>query len=62
VQRGENPVTGMPFIRWREIRIKPLAEDTRTKEEPRILRPKKEKPRRKPHKSLIEKVKEFLKW
>ena len=62
VQRGENPVTGMPFIRWREIRIKPLAEDTRTKEEPRILRPKKEKTRRKPHKSLIEILRGIVKW
>lgn len=62
VRRGENPVTGMPYIRWKEIRIKPLSGAAPKGEEPRRLTPKKESPRRKPHKSLIEKIKELLRW
>ncbi len=62
VRRGENPVTGMPYIRWKERRIKPIRGEAPKAGEPRRSTPKKEKPRRKSHKSLIEKVKEFLKW
>lgn len=62
VRRGENPVTGMPFIRWKEIRIKPLRGEVPKTGGSRRTTPRREKPRRKPHKSLIEKVKEFLKW
>lgn len=62
VRRGENPVTGMPYIRWKEIRIKPISGATPKSGELRRLTLKREKSRQKPHKSLIEKVKEFLKW
>ena len=62
VRRGENPVTGMPYIRWKERRIKPLRGEASKTGESRKSTPKREKTRRKPHKSLIERVKEFLKW
>ena len=62
VRRGENPVTGMPFIRWKEIRIKPLSGAVPKSGEPRRSKPKKEKPRRKPHKSLIEILRGIVKW
>lgn len=62
VRRGENPVTGAPYIRWKEIRIKPLRGETPKTGELRRSTTKKESPRRKPYKFLIEKIKEFLKW
>ena len=62
VRRGENPVTGMPYIRWKEIRIKPIRGEASKMGEPRRSKPKKEKPRRKPHKSLIEILRGIVKW
>ena len=61
VKRGENPITGMPYIRWKEIRINPQCEAAPKREEPREKRPKKGGLLRKAHKALLKIKERFLK-
>ena len=61
VKRGENPITGMPYIRWKERRIKPQSAVVPKREEPREKRPKKGGLLRKAHKALLKIKERFLK-
>lgn len=61
VRRGENPVTGMPYIRWKERRIKLSCEGVPKREKPHELKPKKEGFLRKAQKALMKIKTRFLK-
>ena len=61
VRRGENPVTGMPYIRWKEIRIKPISGAVPKSGEPRKQKPKREGFFQKAHKALMKMKARFLK-
>ncbi len=61
VRRGENPVTGMPYIRWKERRIKPSSGGVPKREKPHELKPKKEGFLRKAQKALMKIKTRFLK-
>lgn len=61
VRRGENPITGMPFIRWKEIRINPKCESVPKKEKPHEIKPEREGFLRKAHKALMKMKARFLK-
>ena len=61
VKRGENPITGMPYIRWKEIRIKPQCEAAPKIEEPHELKPKNGGFFQKAHKALMKMKARFLK-
>lgn len=61
VRRGENPITGMPFIHWKEIRISTKYTAAPKTEEPREKRPKKEGFFEKAHKALMKMKARFLK-
>lgn len=61
VRRGENPITGMPYIRWKERRIKPISGGVPKREKPHELKPKKEGFLRKAQKALMKIKARFLK-
>lgn len=61
VRRGENPITGMPFIRWKERRIKLSCEGVPKREEPREKKPEKMGLLRKAQKALMKIKTRFLK-
>lgn len=61
VKRGENPITGMPYIHWKEIRINPQCEAAPKIEEPHELKPKNGGFFQKAHKALMKMKARFLK-
>lgn len=61
VRRGENPVTGMPYIRWKERRIKPISGAVPKSGELRKQKPKREGFFQKAHKALMKMKARFLK-
>ena len=61
VKRGENPITGMPFIRWKEIRINPKCKGTPRREEPREKKPERMSIFQKAQKALMKIKTRFLK-
>ena len=61
VRRGENPITGMPYIRWKERRIKLSCEGVPKREKPHEKRPKKGGLLQKAHKALLKIKERFLK-
>ena len=61
VKRGENPITGMPYIRWKEIRINPQCEAAPKNKEPHKTAQKTEGFFQKAHKALMKMKARFLK-
>ena len=61
VRRGENPITGMPYIRWKEVRINPKCEGVPKREKPHEPKPEKEGFLQKAQKALMKIKTRFLK-